>query len=376
MPGQGETLTNQFFDLCRTYFTEPDTSFRDQAKKMGISHPIFIRKVKTAFKEGYLILRAPHAESMSRGLNSKLSDLAPGGRHIESYVVEETDDDSFAYSAAERVLFLLKEFLKDDSKKEVNLGLVSGTTTTKTFTQLVNGRFWEEHMHDVEIRSKTINIMALNISPVFHGEILSYNAVNTVLMLYAWLKEKLSGRGCKVIPYQLGSASIDVKEKEEEFKSNPANHDVLKYADPGRLDGSDASSRLDMVITSIGSPAKSLLQTIIHSLHVDLKDQLAGDLLFYPLDTEGKEIPLKAKDGKDYLVYSALRLETIRRMVQDRKAKIVLIARDTLQQTGVDKRKQEIVEVDKHKAILAATKGGYYNELITDVSTAEKLMRE
>lgn len=376
MAGQSETLTNQFFDLCRTYFTEPDISFRDQAKKMGISHPIFIRKVKTAFKEGYLILRAPHAETMSRGLNRKLSELAPGGRHIESYVVEVTDDDSFAYSAAERVLSLLKEILKDDGKEEVNLGLVSGTTTTKTITQLVKGRFWEEHMHDVQIRSKKINIMALDISPVFHGEDLSYNAVNTVLRLYAWLKEKLGERGCEVIPYQLGSASIDVKAKEEEFKSNRANYDVLKYADPGRLDGSDAPSRLDMVITSIGSPTKSLLQTIIHSLHVDLKDQLAGDLLFYPLDAEGQEVPLKTKDGEDYLVYSALRLKTIRRMVEDRRAKIILIARDTLQQTGGGKGKQEIVEVDKHKAILAATRGGYYNELITDVSTATKLMRE
>lgn len=374
MAVKNEMLTNQFFDVCRSYFEKPEKSYRAAAAQMGIQHPTFMRQVKSAFKAGYLVLKGPHDEEASHELNRVLSGLAPGGRHIETYVVKETDDDSFACSAAEHVLSLLKEFLVGENKKEVNLGVVSGTTTTKTITQLVNGRFWEELMHGVSIGTKQINIMALNISPVFHGEELSYNAVNTVLMLHAWLKVKLTGRACEVIPYQLGSSSIDVKAKEEEFKSNRANQDVLKYADPGRLDGSDTPSMLDMVITSIGSSTESLLRTIIErqSLCVADEDKLAGDLLFYPLDTEGKEVKLTGKDGEDYLVYSALRLKTIRRMVEDGKAKIVLIARDRLRRTG--KKKQETVLVDKHKAILAATKGGYYNELITDASTADKLM--
>lgn len=373
MAGKKEDLSNKFFELCRTYFEQPEQSFRQCAAEMGYTHTTFMRAVKTAFRHGYLVLKGPPDHATSQSLNRALSAVAPNQRHIETHVVRgEIDDDSFACSAAERVLTLLRGVLQDNTKREINLGLVSGSTTMRTVKRLAEGRFWEELLHDVEIENKKINIMALNISPVFHGEELLYNAVNTVLLLYTWLKEKLaSSKGCEVTPYQLSSTYVVKKSKVEETDRISANKHVLQYADPGRVEGNppDSPSKLDMVITSVGGPADSLLQKVIQAEKLEIdgpQGAFAGDLLFFPLDANGAELALKRASGKeDYLIYSALGLQTIKRMVEGGRAKVVLIARD----------RRMGREIDKSKAILAATRGGFFNELITDVATAAKLQR-
>jgi hypothetical protein len=386
-------LTSEHFRKFDEYLSSDTKSLKVVAKELGISQSRFTQDLKKAYKLGYLHLSGSENTVLPKIVSERLSAISLNKRFVDAYIVDKCIDDlAFAWSAAERVLNRLGELLS--ANDEVNIGLVSGSTTAQMIEQLVAGPLWDVTMHNRTIKAKRVNVLAVNITPLL-GWDLAYNANNTILQLAVLLRDRLPG--CEVKPYGLGSTLVARESERAQSDQDLANRRVLEYADPTRL-GRTEPSKLNLVITGVGCPESSVFSQVLEDADLEAYDPnnrdhaLVGDVAFSPVNEAGCELCLRKMDGgshvrpgakapgvrgkqsahplpsakasEKYFLYSALRLDAMRRLVEAGE-RVILIARNR----RIGK------QVDKTKSILAAAKGGYYNELITDAATAEALRK-
>jgi len=389
-------LTADHFRKFDEYLSSDKKTLKEAAKDLSIAPTRFIQDLKNAYRRGFLHLSGSENTVLPGPVSSKLSAISPNHRFVDSYVVDRCiDDRAFAWSAAERVLSRLGGLLS--TKDEVNIGLVSGSTTAQMGEQLVAGPLWDVTMHDRPIRARRVNVLAVNITPLL-GWDLAYNANNTILQLAVLLRDRLADCDCEVKPYGLGSTLVAPESERERNDQDLANRQVLEYADPTRL-GRDEPSKLNLVITGVGCPESSVFTQVLEDASLEPYDpegrdhDLVGDVAFSPVNKDGCELCLRkrdrvsqrgsrakqpssrgkragrslprAKHGEEYFLYSALRLDAMRRLVEAGE-RVILIARNR----RIGK------QVDKTKSIVAAAKGGYYNELITDAATGQALREQ
>ena len=182
---------------------------------------------------------------------------------------------------------------------------------------------------------------------------------------------------CRVMPYGLGSTLVVGEEQLHHIDSSPSNKTVVDLADPGRLNGGEGS-RLDLVITGVGSPENSVFSQVLADEGIVSPEEMVGDVAFSPVDKDGNELTLMrerrrlrrsrksksaATGSERCLIYSAIRLETMRGLVES-GARVALIARNRRRGTPVGKK----------DAILAAIRGRYVNVVITDAVTSTALL--
>jgi len=243
----------------------------------------------------------------------------------------------------------------------VRSGWTSTVRTSRHLSRRDASRLWDELASDAVVRARTINIIALNVTPVDGWE-LEGNANIAVLRLAVFLREKLPK--CDCTPYGLTSALI-IPEKQRQA-ADITNKKLIEMADPTLLSSSKATSSLDLVITGVGTPSNSVFQEVLKAAKIRAPKGMVGDVAFWPVDEAGNALTLtrKGPDGKQEtcLIYSAISLDTLKKLVKS-KAKVVVIARNKRRDAGVDKT----------KAILAAVRGGYVNFLVTDRATADNL---
>lgn len=355
-----EEVLDKHFEMINAYLMGEE-AYKDVAKEYGFAPKTFIRLLKHYYRREYLVFKGHKDKDSSETLRQCLTRLA-GDNTVETFVVKKCISDvAFARVAAKPVFDVLIQLLGDN--EEVNIGLVSGSAVSRTVEQLVTNRFWEEIDLDPLIKSKPkkVNIMALNITSVL-GWDLEYNANNTVLLLSTFLCEKFKNSPCEVKPFGLGSTLVVSSSQRKRIDKMPANEQVLKYADPSRLD-QEGPSKLNMVITGVGCPKDSLFNHVIQTENLETydpngkDDKMVGDVAFSPLNADGKELSLRKIRTKKggYFVYSALKLDVMKQLVEA-KAKVILITRN----------RQKDPKDEKTSTILAATKAAYYNYLITD----------
>lgn len=372
-------MTELFFKQCRRYLSE-DISLKDCAEPLQLVANTFLHRIREAYSHGFLVLKGKVNDLQSTVLERHL--LSEFKRYIKTIIAEGSPDGPmFARTAAETLLSCLRELLEDQKKKEVNVGIVSGSSTGEMIEQLVQGRLWDEFMGGLNISlDKRINIMALNVTPVDGWE-LEGNANIAVLRLAVLLRDKLPEGEKRVMPYGL-SATLVVSENElSREDNNPANKKVITLADPSRLKPGK-KSKLDLIITGVGSPENSVFSRVIDEEGIKPAPEIVGDVAFAPVDKDGNEVTLtrtllkkgrgketksKANSSADErcLIYSAIRLDTMRELVESEAAKVLLIARN--------RRKGKTV--DKTDSILAAIKGRYVNILVTDSITSTQLRK-
>ena len=352
-----DQLTERFFEQCREYLAGK-APLKEVAKRLKISVVQFQERIRLALEARYLVLTGRMAGQESVNLRAAWMDTY--GQNVDTSIADGCpDNESFSHFAAERLLWPLRLLL--GQKKTVTIGIVSGSSTGETIKQLVESRLWDELVSDANVTAKTINVVALNVTPVDGWE-LEGNANIAVLRLAVFLREKLPE--CDCTPYGLTSSLIITESQRK--AADVANRKLIELADPSLLSRKDAKSSLDMVITGVGTPSNSVFQEVLKAATIRAPENMVGDVAFWPVDEAGKALTLTRRSHgnrrENCLIYSAIRLNTLKDLVKS-KAKVVVIARN----------RRRDANVDKTKAILAAVRGGYVNFLVTDRTTADKL---
>ncbi|MHC4474980.1 MAG: sugar-binding transcriptional regulator [Planctomycetota bacterium] len=320
----------------------------------------FLRLMRVAYERNLIVVRSP----IDRDMCDKLQEWSPHRFRITTCVVNgNPDDTSFYLAAAEQLLTFLTEPLLDKNIDTINIGIVSGSSTTSMVEHLVESGFWEQIVGGHEVHTKHINVIALNATPVVGWE-LKGNANIAVTRLSVMLQDKL--RNCIVRPFGI-STDLVVKHAELPNVDNmPQNRSILEISDPGRLDPThNKSSGLNFVITGVGTPENSVFKRVLDSEGIAAPQQMVGDVACSPVDQYGKELELK-KDGERYMVYSAISLKTMRYLAEKEGTTVMLIARNS--------RRGEAV--DKARAIRAAIRGKYVNAIFTDAHTASSVIKK
>ena len=352
-----DQLTEKFFEQCREYLAGK-ARLKTAAGRLGISVVKFQDRIRLALESGYLVLKGLRANKASMDLRSAWMDKFD--QNVEVCIAEGSpDNETFAHFAAENLIWLLRTLL--EQKKTITIGIVSGSCTGETIKQLVESRLWDELVSDANIRSTSVHVLALNVTPV-DGWDLEGNANIAVLRLAMFLREKLPE--CACTPYGLTSALI-IPENQRKA-ADITNKKLIEMADPALMSSKGGMSSLDLVITGVGTASSSVFQKVIKAAKIQEPKGMVGDVAFWPVDEAGNALELTRKGSKGKqetcLIYSAIRLDTLKKLVK-KKAKVVVIARNM----------RRDADVDKTKAILAAVRGGYVNFLVTDRATADKL---
>jgi len=360
-----DRLTERFLEHLRAYLTG-DGYVREAARSFKVSVPDFQDRMKEAYSAGYLVIRGRDAHSKARDLEHQWSDFnAP----VRTYVAEGCpDNETFAYYAAERLAMLLGDVLV--AQDLVTIGIVSGSSTGETIKQFVESRLWDELVSSATMRAKQINVISLNVTPVDGWE-LEGNANVAVVRLAMFLRERLRDHGCKVTPYGL-TAPLVVSESQR-LDADNMNRKVISLTDPSRLK-LDTTPELDLVITGVGVPENSVFQEVLKAEGIGAPKEMVGDVAFWPVDKDGNPLKLMRRGPKKRaqacLIYSAIRLDTLKQLVLSHHAEVMLIARNRRRKAD---EATKTVEVNKTNAITAAIKGRYVNHFITDAATADKL---
>lgn len=345
------------------YYMKTFPSGDKATKKAGLtmSTKRFFWLMREAYRRDFLVLRWPIDDDTCE----KMRNWA-GHQEIafmkKFYVATGRPDDwSFSLGAAERLMIILKELLLKKHLETLNIGIVSGSSTASVVKRLVESNLWKDIMagHAVT-ENKKINIIALNATPVTGWE-LEGNANIATLMLATMLGDKLGKE--RVRPYGISTDLVIKHQDLETVDGRPANRRVLEIADPQRV-AAGPNSKLNLVITGVGTPANSVFEQVLSSEGINMPNKIVGDVAFWPVDENGQELHLM-KDSERYIIYSAIGLKTMEYLATKAKDRtVVLIARNS--------RRGE--DVDKTKAIRAAIRGNYVNEIFTDTKTAEEVM--
>ncbi len=293
---------------------------------------------------------------------------------LEAYIVKgKPDHRTFSLKSAEVFLVYLKRLLTNDRVKEINVGIVSGSTTALLVEALVTSPLWDEVLTESEvaaIRNKEIKIMSLNANPVrgwaLQGDANMW-AYRLAVLMHAKLVEGRKEDGNKVEPWGMTNSFVVMQDPSQTQPDRvPMDRVKLEITDPDRLRNDGSKSKLDMVIMGIGAPEHSLVTEILRSEQIQVPERAVGDCAYVPIDKNGQELAL-TKDGKAYSVYSAIRLPILRELVEEGKT-VMLVARNS--RVGVPE------PVNKTPVIRAAIRGKYVNVICTDEQTAVEIMKE
>ncbi len=359
-----EEFSAEFLRQCSRYLGSNDASLRDCADPLNLSPNAFLHRLRQAYEAGFIVVTSPE----KRDLRIQLEDWwRSQEKPIRGFVASGSPDDStFARAAAEAFLRLLRDVLNDKALLEVNIGIVSGSSTGLVFDELVQGRLWDEIMGGVDAEGKTIRVIALNVTPVVGWE-LRGNANISVLKFAVLLRDRLS-RVKQITPYGLSTMLVVSEANLRNVDDSPSNRTVVELTDPNRL-GTNKMSQLNLVITGVGSPDNSIFQRVLQEENLTAPPEMVGDVAFWPVDKLGAEVHLtrasktRNHETEECLIYSAVRLETLRHLTRTGR-KVMLVARN---------RRLEN-KVHKTPAIKAAILGEYANYLVTDEQTARDLI--
>jgi DNA-binding transcriptional regulator LsrR (DeoR family) len=360
-------ITESFLKALERYFAG-EVNARDAAKEADLSGPNkFLEVLKDAYKQNYIVIRSPLDQPLCDrfrqwvGLTSKL----------EPYILKGSPDDrTFSLKAAETFLIYLRRLLLNDRIKNVTIGVVSGSSTASLVEALVTSSLWEEVISPEEeknIRNKLIRVVSLNANPVKGWE-LQADANISVFRLAGLLRQKLceehKENGNKVEPMGITSSSLVIQEPHQNKEVSTIDRELLEITDPKRLDSKGASSKIDIIITGIGSPEDSIFTQIMKAEGIKVPKETVGDVAYSPVDKDGRELSL-TRDGVSYSVYSAIRLVTMKELVESGSV-VLLVARNS----------RRGKPANKTLAIRAAILGKYVNVICTDEKTALKVMEE
>jgi DNA-binding transcriptional regulator LsrR (DeoR family) len=363
-------ITEGFLRALGRYFAG-ELNAREAAREAGLSGPNrFLEILKEAYRRGYVTIRSP----IDSRLCERFRQWTGLTLKLEAYVVKgRPDHRTFSLKSAEVFLVYLKGLLTNKKVKDINIGIVSGSTTALLVDALVTSSLWDEMLTEAEmeeIHEKKIKVIGLTANPIKGWE-LQGDATMCAYRLAVLLKDKLADKhpnsGNRVEPWGMTNSFV-VMQSPSHPRPDAAATDrvVLEIADPDRLRNDGSKSKLDIVITGIGAPKQSLITQILESEQIEVPLEAVGDCAYTPIDENGKELIL-TKDGKTYSVYSAIRLRILRELVEAGKT-VILVARNSrVVVTG---------PVDKTRVIRATIRGKYANVICTDEETAEKVMAD
>lgn len=319
----------------------------------------FFSKMRLAYKRDFIVIRCP----IDRDMCDAMQTWVPHRFKIATQVViGNPDDHSFYLSAAEELLNLLRKPLLNKHVDTISIGIVSGSSTTSMVEHLVESGFWEQIIGGHEVRTKQINVLALNATPVVGWE-LKGNANIAVTRLSVMLQDKLPD--CVVTPFGISTDLVVKYAGLQNVDNRPPNRSILEISDPERLTPrSKRSSVLNLVITGVGTPENSVFKRVLDSEGIDVPKQMVGDVACSPVDQNGTEVKLEKNDER-YVVYSAISLKTMKYLASKDDTTVMLVARNS-------RRGQE---VDKSKAIRAAIRGKCINTIFTDANTARSVIK-
>ena len=360
----GIEITKDHLNALQDYL-EGKMTADDAIEKAGlkISKANFFKLMKDAYKNKYLILHAPDEPNTVK----EFREWYKGHYKLEQYITRgNPNDKSFYMSAAEEFLKYLRNLLVDTSKDTISIGIVSGSSTASLVDNLVESGLWEEIIGGHIIGAKRINVVALNATPVYEWE-LAGNANISTLRLSLMLQEKLKTKDCEVMPFGISSDLVIRHAELEKIDKSTANRRVLEIAEPTRLKV-QSPSRLNIVITGVGTPEDSVFRQVLESEQIPLPAGMVGDVAYWPVDEKGNELELRKKEkgiSVRVIIYSAINLKTMKKLVTEANCTLMLIARNS----------RRGKEVDKTKAIRAAIYGNSANFIFTDQHTAEEIIK-
>lgn len=359
-------ITEGFLRALDHYFSG-DIKSRDAAKEAGLSSPNkFLDILKEAYRRGYVVIRSP----INQSLCDKFRQWVGLSSKLEPYILKgEPDDRTFSLKAAETALIYLRRLLLNENIHEVNIGIISGSSTGSLIDALVTTNLWEDVMAEEDVkkvknRDVHINVIALNANPVIGWE-LQGDANISAFRMAVLLKEKLSKREKDVTPIGTTNAFLVLQDSSENKKEvSPIDPELLKITDPKRLDSKASGSKIDIIITGMGSTEDSIFTQIMEKEGIKIPEGAVGDVMYSPVDKFGKELPL-TKGGVNYTVYNPIRSVTMKELVESGSV-VLLVARNSRRGRPVNKT----------HAIRAAIRGKYINVICTDENTASEIMKE
>jgi DNA-binding transcriptional regulator LsrR (DeoR family) len=371
---QDHVITEGFLKALDRYFSGEAENAREAAKEAGLSGPNrFLEILKEAYRRGYVTIRSP----VDPRLCEKFRQWVGLSLKLEAYIVKgRPDHRTFSLKSAEVFLIYLKRLLTNDRVAEINIGIVSGSTTALLVDALVTSPLWDEVLTEAvvaeKVRNKTITVIGLTANPVKGWE-LQGDANMCAYRLAVLLREKLVANHPdnqnKVEPWGITNSFVVMQSPSQPSQEPPAfDRSVLEVTDPGRLTKAGGhDSKLDIVITGIGGRDSSLFTEIMSKEKIEVPRNAVGDCAYVPIDEMGKELRLTKKDGNTYSLYSAIQLPILGALVETGKT-VILVARNArVAATG---------PVDKTRVIRATIRGKYANVICTDEETAEKVMAD
>ena len=363
-------ITESFLKALSRYFNG-EINAREGAKEAGLSGPNrFLEILKEAYRRDYVTIRSPIDQRQCQ----RFRQWAGLSLSLEPYIVKgKPSHRTFSLKAAEIFLIYLKRLLINDKVSNINIGIVSGSTTALLVEALVTSSLWDEVMTEVEaVRNKNIKVIGLTANPV-KGWALQGDANMSAYNLAALLRDKLGKEnrpdaGNEIEPWGMTNSFIVTQNPSEKRSDSVPSIDrmVLEITDPDRLKKDGSKSKLDIVLYGVGSPDSSLFTEILESENIKNPAEAVGDCAYVPIDKNGREMPL-VRDNVNYTIYSAIRLPILRQLVETGKM-VMLVARNS--------RSGESRRVNKTPVIRAAIRGRCANMVCTDEQTAEEIMKE
>jgi len=363
-------ITERFLKALGRYFNG-EINARDGAKEAGLSGPNkFLEILKEAYGRGYVTIRSP----IDQRLCDRFRQWAGLSLSLEPYIVKgKPSHRTFSLKAAEVFLIYLKRLLINDKVSNINIGIVSGSTTALLVEALVTSSLWDEVMTEAEaVKHKDIKVIGLTANPV-KGWDLQGDANISAYNLAVLLRDKLGYENHpdvdnRIVPWGMTNSFVVMQDPSEKKSDSvpPIDRVVLEITDPNRLKKDGSQSKLDIVLYGVGSPECSLFTNILASEEIKKPAKAVGDCAYVPIDKNGKELPL-LKEGVTFNVYSAIRLSILRQLVEAGKM-VMLVDRNS--SLGVSGR------LNKTPVIRAAIRGRYVNVVCTDEQTAEEIMKK
>jgi DNA-binding transcriptional regulator LsrR (DeoR family) len=364
-------ITERFLKALDRYFSG-DVNAREAAREADLRGPNrFLALLKEAYRRGYVTIRSP----IDHHLCERFRQWVGLSLKLEAYVVKgKPDYRTFSLKSAEVFLVYLKRLLTNDSVREINIGIVSGSTTALLVDALVTSPLWGEVLTASEeegIRGKRIRVIGLTANPV-KGWGLQGDANMCAYRLAVLLREKLVAErpegNNEVEPWGMTNSVVVKKQSKSQpgLEPIPIDRIVLQTTDPDRLKHDGSKSKLDIVITGIGAPEHSLITDILRSEQIQVPENAVGYCAYTPIDKDGHALAL-TKDGSTYSVYSAIRLPILSELVEAGKTVMLVVRNSRVGVTG---------PVNKTPVIRATLRGKYANVICTDEETAEEVMRK
>ena len=145
------TPTSEFLDALHKYLAGKINA-RTAASKSNLNNANrFLEMVQTAYREGYIAVRAPVNDDVARRLRNWLG-LA--SRADPTVVRGNPDDTTFYEQAAEIFLRHLKRLLENKNKRHIRIGIISGSSTGGTIKSLLNGNLWDYVIGDFKVEKE------------------------------------------------------------------------------------------------------------------------------------------------------------------------------------------------------------------------------